>query len=197
MTATERGGLEGRVLPRSDRVFLRHPERGDVEEFLRMVTDSVRLHRPWVYLSESPETFFRYVDRSSGERELGCLICRVSDGAVVGAANLSEIARGAFQSAYLSFYGRAGFTGQGLVREGVGLLLRHAFGELRLHRLEANVQPGNRRSLALVEFLGFRKEGFSPRYLKIGGRWRDHERWAILAEEWARGRGVWDSRNGD
>ena len=68
--------------------------------------------------------------------------------------------------------------------EGLGLLLRLAFRRLRLHRLEANIQPGNAQSIALVRRAGFRREGLSPRYLKIGGRWRDHERWAITVEEW-------------
>ena len=67
------------------------------------------------------------------------------------------------------------------------LALRYAFAELRLHRVEANIQPANKRSLTLAKKAGFRREGFSPRYLKIGGRWRDHERWAILADE-VRGR---------
>lgn len=64
------------------------------------------------------------------------------------------------------------------------LVLRHAFDTLRLHRLEANIQPGNKASIALVRRAGFTREGFSRRYLKINGHWRDHERWAILREDW-------------
>jgi ribosomal-protein-alanine N-acetyltransferase len=68
--------------------------------------------------------------------------------------------------------------------EALQLMMRHAFDDLQLHRLEANIQPGNVASLALVKRAGFGREGYSRRYLKIGGRWRDHERWAILAEDW-------------
>jgi ribosomal-protein-alanine N-acetyltransferase len=68
------------------------------------------------------------------------------------------------------------------MREGVRLAVHAAFRQLRLHRLEANIQPANARSIALVKSLGFQLEGYSPRYLKIGQRWRDHERWAILRE---------------
>ncbi len=70
------------------------------------------------------------------------------------------------------------------MREGLDLMLRHAFRGQRLHRVEANIQPGNQPSRGLVEGAGFRLEGFSPRYLKIGGRWRDHERWALTVEDW-------------
>ena len=66
-------------------------------------------------------------------------------------------------------------------------MLDHAFGPLGLHRVEANIQPGNQPSIALARGSGFRLEGFSPRYLLIGGQWRDHERYAITADEQARG----------
>jgi ribosomal-protein-alanine N-acetyltransferase len=72
--------------------------------------------------------------------------------------------------------------------EGLSLVLDDAFRRRRLHRLEANIQPGNRPSIRLVRRLGFRREGYSARYLRIAGRWRDHERWAILADEYRRHR---------
>lgn len=65
----------------------------------------------------------------------------------------------------------------------VELAVGHAFHELGLHRVESNIQPGNHRSRTLVQRLGFRLEGFSPRYLYIAGGWRDHERWAKLADD--------------
>ncbi len=68
--------------------------------------------------------------------------------------------------------------------KGLKLALDEAFFTLKLHRLEANIQPGNKASKNLVKRLGFRLEGFSPRFLEVGNKWRDHERWAITAEEW-------------
>jgi ribosomal-protein-alanine N-acetyltransferase len=69
------------------------------------------------------------------------------------------------------------------MRAGLELVVKRAFGAFKLHRVEANIQPKNLASRALVLALGFRLEGYSPRYLKIGGRWCDHERWARLADE--------------
>jgi ribosomal-protein-alanine N-acetyltransferase len=97
--------------------------------------------------------------------------------------NVNEIVRGAFRSAYLGYYAFLPHVGHGYMSEALALALRWAFGALRLHRVEANIQLGNSASRALVRRLGFRREGFSPRYLKVAGRWRDHERWALLAED--------------
>ncbi len=68
--------------------------------------------------------------------------------------------------------------------EGLQLAVRCAFSTLRLHRLEANIQPGNLASVALVRRCGFVREGFSRAYLRVSGRWRDHERWALVAHDW-------------
>ncbi len=170
------------VLETGDRVYLRQPVPGDARELLALVRASEAHLKPWVYPPTTADAFKRYTDTSS-PRYFPCFLFLRETDALVGVAILSEIVRGVFLSAYLGYYGHAEHAGQGLVREGVYLLARHAFRKLKLHRLEANIVPGNRSSLALVQALGFRKEGLSPRYLKIGGRWRDHERWALLAEE--------------
>ena len=109
---------------------------------------------------------------------------RVDDGAVVGSIEISRIARGNFKSAYLGYSVLPADRGRGYMTEALHLALRYAFRTLRLHRVEANIEPGNEPSIALVRRAGFTREGFSRRYLKLGGRWRDHERWALLAEDW-------------
>jgi [ribosomal protein S5]-alanine N-acetyltransferase len=166
------------------RVRLRPPSRDDADEFLSLVRASRALHHPWVSPPGDETAFAGYVDRNVGDDVRGFLACRREDGAMVGVVNLSQIFRGSFNNAYVGFYGFAPFVRKGYMTEAVDLALRHAFRSMRLHRVEANLQPANHRSRALVERLGFRLEGFSPRYLKIAGRWRDHERWAVLAEEW-------------
>jgi RimJ/RimL family protein N-acetyltransferase len=98
--------------------------------------------------------------------------------------NISEIVRGVFCSGYLGYYALVPHSGKGYMTRGLAAVLYDAFRVHRLHRLEANIQPGNQASRALVQRLGFRLEGLSPRYLKIGRRWCDHERWAITLEDW-------------
>jgi ribosomal-protein-alanine N-acetyltransferase len=165
------------------RVALRAPVLEDREEFLERVRASRRLHRPWAYPPDTADGFDALLRRAGAPTERVRLLCRVEDGAIVGVANLSQILLHDFRSAYLGYFGFRPFEGQGYLSEGVRLVLREAFAEVGLHRVEANVQPGNVRSIALLERLGFRREGYSPRYLKIGGRWRDHVRYAILVDE--------------
>jgi ribosomal-protein-alanine N-acetyltransferase len=112
------------------------------------------------------------------------LVCRREDDAMAGVFDLSQIFRGIMQSGYLGYYALAPYARRGYMREGLQLVLRYVFLNLRMHRVECNIQPANRRSIALVRRGGFVREGFSRRYLKIDGRWRDHERWALLVEDW-------------
>jgi ribosomal-protein-alanine N-acetyltransferase len=170
-----------------NKVFLRPPAARDREEFVALNRASRRLHRGLVSPPAEPEQFEAFLKRCRREDSACFFVCRLEDGRIVGSINLSQLVRGNFQSAYLGYYTGEPYAGRGYMTEAVGLLLRHAFGPLKLHRIEANIQPGNLASVALVRRAGFVKEGYSRRYLKICGRWRDHERWAITAEDWKAG----------
>ena len=167
-----------------ERVFLRLPTAGDRDELLRLAAASEKLHGPWLSAPATPDAIDAWLLRSEGEAAESFVVCLKDGGAIVGVFNLNHIVRGLFQSGYTSYWAHAGHAGHGYMAEGLELLLRYAFRRLRLHRLEANIQPGNASSIALVRRAGFRLEGVSPRYLKIGGRWRDHERWAVTVEDW-------------
>jgi [ribosomal protein S5]-alanine N-acetyltransferase len=171
-------------MPPRSRVVLRTPTAADEEQFLTRMRASRGFHRPWLYPPLTAEAYRAYIDRLADGRKVGYLACRREDGAITGWLNVSEIVRGGFQSAFLGYGGVAGFAGQGYMTEALQLVLRDVFVRLRLHRLEANIQPGNAASIALAARCGFEREGFSSRYLKVGGRWRDHEPWAIRSETW-------------
>lgn len=183
--------LEGPDSPHGDSligVMIRAPRPSDQKEFLASVHRSRRLHRPWVSPPSSPKSFGAYLTKRSLGSHVSFLVCLRATGDMVSVVSVSEIVHGCFRSGYLGYYGFLPHTGRGYMTHGLGLVMTKAFRELKLHRLEANIQPANRASIGLVRRLGFRREGRSLRYLKIGGRWRDHERWAILAEEWTTAR---------
>jgi [ribosomal protein S5]-alanine N-acetyltransferase len=168
----------------SSRVFLRPPKVSDRDQFISVMRASRSFHRPWATAPTDYEGFEAYLADTRRPDFEAMLVCRREDQAILGFFNLSHITRGSLQSAYLGYAVASQYARQGYMREGLELVLREAFLNLQLHRIEANIQPGNQASIALARGAGFSREGFSPRYLKIGGRWRDHERWAILAEDW-------------
>ncbi len=165
-------------------VYLRPPAHSDEREFVAVMRASRAFHRPWATAPTDSDRFATYLADSRRSDFEALLVCRSQDDAIVGFFNLSHITRGLLQSAFLGYAVAERYAAQGYMREGLELVLRHAFLTLRLHRVEANIQPENKASIALARGAGFRREGFSPRYLKIGGRWRDHERWALLVDEW-------------
>lgn len=171
-------------LSESLRVLLSAPSADDEPEFIAAALRSEGLHRPWVFPPRNQEQYQGYLERIRIGRTIPALVRIRSDNRLAGVINIGEPVMGVFQSGYLGFYAFAGCERQGYMTEGLALVLNKAFTELGFHRLEANIQPANSASEALVLRLGFRKEGFSPKYLFIDGAWRDHNRWAILSDEW-------------
>lgn len=156
---------------------IRPVRAADEAAFTAAARASRRLHHPWVQPPCDAEAFARHLARFDGMANHGFVVL-ADGGDLAGAINLTNIVMGAFRSGYLGYYAFAGFEGRGLMTQGLNAVVRHAFKMLDVHRVEANIQPGNAASVALAKRCGFQLEGYSPRYLKIAGRWRDHERWA-------------------
>jgi [ribosomal protein S5]-alanine N-acetyltransferase len=168
----------------STEVTLSAPSAADAEEFIAATRQSQSLLLPWVDPADTADRFAAYLRRAA-RADHACYLVRHRDcGALVGFVNINSIVRGGFQSGYLGYGGFTSHTRRGLMSAGVSAVVSTAFAGLGLHRLEANIQPDNARSLALVRRLGFRREGYSPEYLLVDGKWRDHERWAVRAEDW-------------
>lgn len=170
------------------RTFLRAPREADRLAFRELVETSRDHLRPWEPVPPphaGPDHRFQRLLAASGDRRNHKhVVCRRADGVLMGCMNVNNIVRGVAQFASLGYWIGAPFAGKGYMTEALQLGLALAFGPLELHRVEANVRPENDASVALVRRAGFRLEGYSPRYLEIAGAWCDHERYALLAEEW-------------
>ena len=164
------------------RVTLRLLMAADQGEFLGLAAASADLHHPWMSLAATPPEFQAYLRRFDRVTAEGLLVCLRATGAIAGVIHINNIIRGRFQNGSLSYAAFAPTAGRGYMAEGLGLVVRYAFEQLRLHRLDAQIQPGNHASVRLVRRLGFRNEGYSPQLLFIDGAWRDHERWAITSD---------------
>ena len=166
-----------------DHPILEAPSSKRRDEFLAAVARSRKLHRNLARPPQTAKEFDDSLKRLETGTHLGYWICTEA-GELAGVININEIVRGLFRSGYLGYYAFVPHNGRGYMDKGLRAVMKEAFRSHRLHRLEANIQPDNEASHRLVQRCGFRLEGFSPRYLKIAGRWRDHERWAITVEEW-------------
>ena len=105
---------------------------------------------------------------------------------LLGGVTLSNIRRGASQSASLGYWIGAPYAGRGNMQEAVRMIVEFAFGTLKLHRIEAACMIANTASQRVLEKNRFEREGLARRYLKINGRWEDHYTYSLLEPE-ARG----------
>lgn len=167
------------------RVSIRPPRPEDAAAHRAAVLRSADHLSPWNPVD--PDGFHELL-RRQGEDLRTFLIVDDEDGGIVGTCNVANIVRARFRNAALGYDSYLPYTGTGRMSAGMRLVVERCFtgypDGLGLHRLEINVQPDNARSIALAKRLGFRHEGFSPRMLFINDAWRDHERFALTAEEW-------------
>lgn len=163
-------------------VALRYLTPDDEKVFLSNIRRSRDLHRTWVQVPTSAQAFQRYAQEMNTPDDQAYVVMRSDTKEMVGVVELQDIYRGDFQNAYLIYYGFASQLQQGFMKAAVQQTIAKAFGPLKLHRLEANVQPDNKASIALLKACGFKQEGLSPKFLRKNGVWRDHQRWALLKD---------------
>lgn len=164
-------------------ITLARVRRADAADLIAANQANRAYHLPWVDPFVDQAGFDGWFADAMTGAQVSLIGREMRGGRIVGVFNISQIFMRGFQSAYIGFYGMAGTGGRGLMTQALNQAVDYGFSEIGLHRIEANVQPGNTRSLGLVERAGFKREGSSPRYLRIGGVWCDHERWAKLVDE--------------
>ncbi len=167
-------------LLRSERIILTMASKDFINNLSRLQDKNVEFCKPWIYFSEVRE----YFDKVDKQERIGFFLWNSQDNSLIAVVNINNPVYGGLCSGYLGYYIDVDFANKGFMAEGLSLTLDYAFNCLGFNRLEANIQPANLPSRKLVQKLGFRLEGFSPKYLKINNQWCDHERWAILADEW-------------
>jgi ribosomal-protein-alanine N-acetyltransferase len=159
------------------------PLASDEQRFLTAMMTSVDLYKPFVDVPTTHDQYTHFLKKAATEQDKSFLIINEHND-LCGVVTLSQIVKGVFQSAYLGFYAVSDFAGKGIMSEALDLILKKVFIELKLHRVEANIQPSNIKSIQLIQKKGFKKEGLSENYLFIQDGWRDHERWALTAENY-------------
>ena len=161
-------------------VALRRLNFSDEAEFLANSIESKKLHKSWVIVPTTKKQFRDYVEEMNTDANKAFVIVDVHTNSIVGVVELRDIFMYDFKNSYITYYAFHQHLRKGFMKFGVLQAIAIAFKELKLHRLEANIQPENNASIALAKSCGFTKEGFSPKFIKKNGQWKDHERWALL-----------------
>ena len=165
------------------KIYLVKLRSSNEKEYLKSVHASLKSIEPWIQIPTTTKSFAKFLKEVSNSSDKAYLVRRLSDDALVGVIEIRDIFMGIFKCGYLIYYSFDGFRGQGYMKEGLKLIISKAFKKMQLHRLEANIQPTNEGSKGLAKTAGLLYEGYSPKFLKINGEWRDHERWAIINDK--------------
>lgn len=182
------------VTLRWDDLVLRPLRRSDSRRWSQVRRDNAAWLRPWEATLPAadpgvPATFGAMVRANAREARAGRAeaFALDVDGVLMGQVTLGGISWGSLRSAYIGYWISQEVAGRGLMPRAVALVTDHAFADLGLHRVEINVRPENAASLRVVAKVGYRREGYRPRYLHIDGAWRDHVSFVMLADEWPAG----------
>lgn len=174
-----------------DGVYLRAPQMGDFPAWASLREESRAFLTPWeptwpmddLTRASFRRRIRRYIQDIREDSAYPFFVFRTDDNAFLGGVTLSNVRRGVTQSASLGYWIGETHAKQGLMSASVGAIVPFVFDQLRLHRLEAACLPSNTASIRLLEKVGFTREGFARRYLRINGVWQDHFLYAMLTED--------------
>lgn len=169
-------------------VYVRAPELRDYQEWADVREASRNFLTPWEPTWAQDETsrgsyrykLRRYTEDARDDKAHALFVFRESDDALVGGVTLSNIRRGVAQTASLGYWAGQMHAGNGYITAAVKAVVRYAFEDLDLHRVEAACQPDNTPSRRVLKKCGFTQEGIARAYLKINGQWRDHLLFGIV-----------------
>ncbi len=181
--------LRGLRLERN-RVYLRFPVQRDWRNWAALRAESRDFLAPWeptwAYDALTRGAFRRRLRTYKAEMRQGVtysfLILRRVDDVLLGGITLSNLRRGVAQSATLGYWIGSPHGNQGYMTDSLAAVLEFAFSRIGLHRVEAACLPANEASRRLLLRCGFREEGYAREYLRISGRWQDHQLFAILRD---------------
>ena len=173
------------------RVALRVPQSSDYHEWAALRHESRSFLEPWEPQWSSDELeragWRRRVKRYREEYEAGSaiafLIFETVQRRLIGGITIGNVRYGVSQSAQIGYWMGERYAGQGYMQDAIRVLISHAFGAMRLHRIEAACIPANARSIRVLEKAGFSREGLLRSYLRINGIWQDHFIYSLIADE--------------
>ena len=164
-------------------IEIRPVQEEDEVEYLKNYRLSKAILKPWVQAPKNATEFKEYVCEMSSEENKAFVVIDKKTQSMLGIVELRDIFMFDFKNSYIIYFAFVPNLKKGCMSQAVKMVTKFAFNKLKLHRLEANIQPTNLASLALARSCGFIKEGYSPKFIKKNGKWKDHERWAILNEK--------------
>ena len=175
-----------------DRSFIRPLEPGDAAAVLDLRLRNKDFLEPWepvrqpAFFTLAAQSAQIEIEQRQWQNDLGFSfgVFDLASGEMIGRVSLGNVVWSAWQNATLGYFIAEGWNGKGMATDAVRSACAYAFETVNLHRVQAGVMPRNKGSLKVLEKVGFRHEGFSPRYLNINGKWEDHEMFALTAEDW-------------
>jgi ribosomal-protein-alanine N-acetyltransferase len=173
------------------RVTLRLPAPSDYHEWASLRHESRAFLEPWEPRWARDELeragwrhrIRRYREEFAAGTAIAFLIFENETGRLIGGVTIGNIRYGVSQSAQIGYWMGERYAGKGHMQDAIRVLISHAFGAMRLHRIEAACIPENARSIRVLEKAGFTREGLLRSYLRINGVWQDHYIYALIADE--------------